>query len=61
MKRYTVVFRETRECEMQEVEARSKSAAICKAEQYMRSFGHENWISFGVKVIGCRVEREEAK
>lgn len=61
MKKYTVVFRETRECEMQGVEATSKSDAICKAEQIMQSFGHENWTSHGMKATGCRVERREVK
>lgn len=57
MKKYTVVFRETRECEMQGVEAKSKSDAIRKADTVMQSFGHENWTSLGMKVTGCRVER----
>ena len=59
MKKYTVVFHETRECEMQDVEAASKSDAIRRAEKTMESFGHENWTSLGMKVTSCRVEREE--
>ena len=61
MKKYTVVFRETRECEMQDVEATSKSDAIRRAEEIMDFFGHENWTSLGMKVTGCRVERGEVE
>ena len=61
MKKYTVVFRETRECEMQDVEAASKSDAIRRAEEIMDRFGHENWTSLGRKVTSCRVDREEVK
>ena len=68
MKKYTVVFRETREYEMQGVKALSMADAICEAEQIVQAvgrenwtFGQKNWTSRGLKVIDCRVERKEVK
>ena len=45
---------------MQGVEATSKSDAVCKAEQDMQSFGHENWTSLGMKVTGWMVQNLES-
>ena len=57
MKTYTVVFRETRECEMQGIEASSKNNAKCMAEQIIQSFGHENWVSKDMRITDCRREK----